>query len=121
MPAWWQLPIAAFLVGVVGTWLARRYALRRGLLDHPGERRSHALPTPRGGGISIVIAMLVVLAWLGWREPGQGAVLAAIAARTAPCPGSRQPSQARTTSIAITIEMPPPRGVGNAWLRRSPG
>ena len=79
MPAWWQLPIAAFLVGVVGTWLARRYALRRGLLDHPGERRSHALPTPRGGGISIVIAMLVVLAWLGWREPGQGAILAAIA------------------------------------------
>ena len=65
---WWLA--LHFAIGLAGTWLARRYALHRGLLDHPGERRSHALPTPRGGGISIVIAMLVVLAWLGWREPG---------------------------------------------------
>src|SRR5690606_39731353 len=50
------------LVGALaaaGAWLARRHALRRGLLDLPGERRSHATPTPRGGGIGIV------LAWLG--------------------------------------------------------
>ncbi|MEO6690235.1 MAG: glycosyltransferase family 4 protein [Dokdonella sp.] len=40
------------------TWMAIRYALRRRLLDLPGRRRSHATPTPRGGGIAIVIAML---------------------------------------------------------------
>jgi Fuc2NAc and GlcNAc transferase len=34
------------------------YARRRGLLDLPGRRRSHAVPTPRGGGIGIVVAML---------------------------------------------------------------
>lgn len=37
------------------------YAHRRGMLDQPGQRRSHHLPTPRGGGIGIVVAMLVCL------------------------------------------------------------
>lgn len=50
------------LAAATGTWLARRYALRRDLLDHPGERRSHLLATPRGGGIGIVVAWLA--AWL---------------------------------------------------------
>ncbi|GGY20488.1 LPS biosynthesis protein [Rhodanobacter panaciterrae] len=37
------------------------YAHRRGMLDQPGQRRSHQLPTPRGGGIGIVVAMLICL------------------------------------------------------------
>jgi UDP-N-acetylmuramyl pentapeptide phosphotransferase/UDP-N-acetylglucosamine-1-phosphate transferase len=50
----------------VGTWLARRYALRRDLLDAPGERRAHSVPTPRGGGISIVLALVLAgLALMG--------------------------------------------------------
>jgi len=52
-----------FAIGLAGTWLARGYALRRNLLDQPGERRSHAVPTPRGGGIAIVIALLLAGAW----------------------------------------------------------
>lgn len=36
------------------------YARRRGLLDQPGQRRSHTIPTPRGGGIGIVAATLLV-------------------------------------------------------------
>jgi UDP-N-acetylmuramyl pentapeptide phosphotransferase/UDP-N-acetylglucosamine-1-phosphate transferase len=48
--------------------LAIAYARRRGLLDEPGRRRSHRMPTPRGGGIGIVGAMLVALAVLAaWR------------------------------------------------------
>lgn len=31
------------------------------MLDHPGQRRSHTMPTPRGGGIGIVLAGLVCL------------------------------------------------------------
>ncbi|MCD9030297.1 lipopolysaccharide biosynthesis protein [Luteimonas sp. Y-2-2-4F] len=46
------------------TWLARRYALWRRLLDEPGERRSHVVATPRGGGIAIVLALLPLLGWL---------------------------------------------------------
>jgi len=60
---------AAFLI----TWLLVRgaigYAHRRGMLDQPGQRRSHRLPTPRGGGIGIVIAMLACLPgalWAAW-------------------------------------------------------
>ncbi len=56
-----------FLIGLSGTWLARRYALRRRLLDLPDARRSHAVPTPRGGGIAIVAAALVAMAVTGSR------------------------------------------------------
>ncbi|HZX81249.1 MAG TPA: hypothetical protein VFE72_09895 [Lysobacter sp.] len=51
-------------VSVAGTWAARAYALRRRLVDQPGERRSHAVATPRGGGAGPVAAILVGLALL---------------------------------------------------------
>lgn len=69
-----------FAIGLAGTWLARRYAIRRDLLDHPGERRSHDVPTPRGGGISIVIALLVAACVLGWRNPQQMVLIAGFVA-----------------------------------------
>lgn len=53
--------VSCFAIALAGTWLARRYALRAALLDHPGHRRSHAVATPRGGGIAIVAAMVPVL------------------------------------------------------------
>lgn len=60
-----------FLIGVIGTWLARAYAVQRNLLDHPGERRSHGTPTPRGGGISIVLVLLVASLALAMRDPAR--------------------------------------------------
>ncbi|MEN5208229.1 lipopolysaccharide biosynthesis protein [Stenotrophomonas terrae] len=41
------------------TWLAIRYAHWRRLIDQPGERRSHNVSTPRGGGIGIVVSQLL--------------------------------------------------------------
>ncbi|WP_166207119.1 hypothetical protein [Cognatiluteimonas telluris] len=70
-------------IGIVGTWLARRYALHRQLVDQPGERRSHDTPTPRGGGISIVASMLVALCGLAWCFPGHATLMLATAAGTA--------------------------------------
>ncbi|TWI11592.1 UDP-N-acetylmuramyl pentapeptide phosphotransferase/UDP-N-acetylglucosamine-1-phosphate transferase [Lysobacter ruishenii] len=52
--------MAAWLIGTIGTALAIRYAQARAMLDQPGERRSHQVPTPRGGGVAIVVAALVV-------------------------------------------------------------
>ena len=51
----------AFLaaLGVVRASIA--YAHRRGMFDQPGQRRSHTIPTPRGGGIGIVIATLLAM------------------------------------------------------------
>jgi UDP-N-acetylmuramyl pentapeptide phosphotransferase/UDP-N-acetylglucosamine-1-phosphate transferase len=57
----WPSIVAAVVLSASGTWLARRYALGRRLLDEPGERRSHTVPTPRGGGIGPVIAIAVLL------------------------------------------------------------
>ena len=70
---------AAFAVACASTWLARRYALRRRLIDQPGERRSHRVATPRGGGVAIVAAILPVLAWLAWRSPAQWPLWGALA------------------------------------------
>jgi UDP-N-acetylmuramyl pentapeptide phosphotransferase/UDP-N-acetylglucosamine-1-phosphate transferase len=77
VPAWW---LATHLcVGLAGTWLARRYALRRALIDHPGERRSHEVPTPRGGGLGVVVVLLLALAWLAFDGPRDRGLLAAMA------------------------------------------
>ena len=55
------LPWCAASAGVAaaGAWLARAHALRHGLLDQPGERRSHQVPTPRGGGVGIAAAWVL--------------------------------------------------------------
>ena len=37
----------------------RQYALKKDLLDIPNARSSHSVPTPRGGGLSIIIVLLL--------------------------------------------------------------
>jgi Fuc2NAc and GlcNAc transferase len=54
------MALSAVLTGVV-----RRLASRHGLLDLPNERSSHTAPTPRGGGIAIVLASAIGLTVLG--------------------------------------------------------
>ncbi len=61
----WILPVAIAVLATVLTGLMRRYALSRRLLDHPNERSSHSVTTPRGGGVAIVVAFLVGLVALG--------------------------------------------------------
>lgn len=63
-----SLSVGAFVAALVLTMLARTYALRRQLVDVPGERRSHHVATPRGGGIAIVAVVLPVMLWLGLAE-----------------------------------------------------
>ena len=50
---------AAWLISLLVVRGAIGYTRRRGMLDQPGRRRSHVQPTPRGGGVGIVGAMLV--------------------------------------------------------------
>lgn len=78
------------VLSYLGVWIIRRYAEKRSILDHPNERSSHSTPTPRGGGLMIVllvtvtglwsiydagfyrgliyIACGIIIAWLGWRD-----------------------------------------------------
>src|SRR5471032_2230481 len=51
----WLL-LAVFAVSWGLTLILRRYALARSLMDVPNERSSHSTPTPRGGGVAIVVA-----------------------------------------------------------------
>ena len=57
--------VVAAAVSALGSRWAIAHAHRKDLLDQPGERRSHAVPTPRGGGIGIVVACLLVLLAIG--------------------------------------------------------
>src|SRR5512133_3568161 len=38
------------------TWLVRKIAIHKSIMDHPNERSSHSVPTPRGGGLAVSIA-----------------------------------------------------------------
>ncbi len=55
------VPLVACASSAMLTAWSIRYAHRRALVDHPGRRRSHHVPTPRGGGIGIVATVLAGL------------------------------------------------------------
>lgn len=55
---------AALAAGWAGTGLVRRYALQKNVLDVPNARSSHRVPTPRGGGMAIVLTSLAAIAAL---------------------------------------------------------
>lgn len=52
-----------FLVSFLLTAVFRNYAFKKNILDVPNERSSHCLPTPRGGGVAIVITFMMLLAY----------------------------------------------------------
>ncbi len=57
------LIIITFFFSTLLSWLltsrVRQYALKKDLLDIPNARSSHSVPTPRGGGLSIIIVLLL--------------------------------------------------------------
>ncbi len=76
--------LSTFLI----TGLIRRYAVAKDILDHPNERSSHSVATPRGGGMGIVAVFLIALPilklWVGipsniiWALFGSGGLVAAV-------------------------------------------
>lgn len=54
------LGVALLSAALAEGW--RRWALRRGVMDLPGGRSSHAVATPRGAGVGVVAALLVGMA-----------------------------------------------------------
>lgn len=53
-----------FLLSLLLTFFALRYATARNMMDTPNHRSSHVTPTPRGGGIAFVVSFLVVIPFL---------------------------------------------------------
>ena len=90
MSNWWLIGLVGFLSFVL-TAALRRYALAHSIIDVPIARSSHSVPTPRGGGVAIVVSFLIALPLLGWAEEvsfdtlmaagGAGALVAVIGFR----------------------------------------
>ncbi len=55
------LCMVTLIAALLATGFLRRYALVRSLIDIPNARSSHSVPTPRGGGVAIVVCFLSVL------------------------------------------------------------
>lgn len=58
------LYIIILISSFVITYLLRYIALKRSILDVPNERSSHTVPTPRGGGLAIVITWYAGISFL---------------------------------------------------------
>lgn len=58
---WLVLILAVAGISCLLTFALRRYALANSLIDIPNARSSHTLPTPRGGGVAIVVVFLAAL------------------------------------------------------------
>jgi len=63
----WILVFTALLAFVL-TGLVYRYASHYRLLDIPNSRSSHVRPTPSGGGLAIVVAVVVGAGLLVWQS-----------------------------------------------------
>ncbi len=76
--------LAALVSAALSAWLSfplwRRWCLRTGLVDEPGERKIHAQPIPLAGGLAVLTGVLLPLA--------AAAVLAALDGRHVPNPSA---------------------------------
>lgn len=59
--------VSALLLATGVTPLARRAAMRLGVVDRPAARKYHSIPTPLLGGVAIYLAVIVSLLFLGDR------------------------------------------------------
>ncbi|WAR43800.1 MraY family glycosyltransferase [Methylomonas rapida] len=70
--------IGVLLVAVVLTGLIRFYALSNQVLDIPNQRSSHTVPTPRGGGLAVVLAFTFAMLILFLKGLADDDVLSAL-------------------------------------------
>jgi Fuc2NAc and GlcNAc transferase len=73
----WSL-LAILILSFLMTRALRRYALVRSVIDVPNARSSHTVPTPRGGGVAIVLSFLLALVTLMVEGFEQSSTLVAI-------------------------------------------
>lgn len=74
----------AFGLSGVGVGISLLYSRGFGLLDIPNHRSSHTVPTPRGGGIGLVVSVFAVAAYeLGRSDQQLHALLGSLAAALA--------------------------------------
>jgi UDP-N-acetylmuramyl pentapeptide phosphotransferase/UDP-N-acetylglucosamine-1-phosphate transferase len=55
----YYLSFALLLTSFFLTWIVLNISLKKNILDVPNERSSHSVPTPRGGGLAIVVVWYI--------------------------------------------------------------
>lgn len=55
-----ELLVPSFALAYLGAWMIARFARKISLVDCPNERSSHCQPTPKGGGVGILAAFVLV-------------------------------------------------------------
>lgn len=63
------LIFTSFLLAIALTALVRMLARYANLIDIPNARSSHWQPTPRGGGLAIVVSLVTAIPWLAEADP----------------------------------------------------
>ena len=58
--------VLVFIAAWFLTWLVEKMLRKCNVMDIPNERSSHVIPTPKGGGIAIIIA---IIPWCFWAYP----------------------------------------------------
>jgi Fuc2NAc and GlcNAc transferase len=99
------LAAAAFMIAVLGTGAMRRYALRKNMLDVPNDRSSHALPTPRGGGVAIVAAFFIAILGVAFVTRPGVAVVSALLAGGGAIAGIGYLDDRRTLSASLRLSV----------------
>jgi Fuc2NAc and GlcNAc transferase len=74
----WLTVAVVFIVSLLLSGVIRQIVLARGVLDVPNSRSSHVLPTPRGGGLAIVLTVLLAITAMYMRGIITGTVAAAL-------------------------------------------
>lgn len=59
------LPLLSLLVAMAATGLLCRVLSRHAILDRPNARSSHTEPTPRGGGIAVIVVTAAAWSYAG--------------------------------------------------------
>jgi UDP-N-acetylmuramyl pentapeptide phosphotransferase/UDP-N-acetylglucosamine-1-phosphate transferase len=62
--------VVTFLASLLATRLVLAHLSRRAILDHPNPRSSHAVPTPRGGGLALIAVLVPAWALVALFAPG---------------------------------------------------
>jgi len=52
------------LVAFILTYMVRKFALKKAIIDIPNKRSSHTIPTPRGGGLAVAVSWFLGIFYL---------------------------------------------------------
>ena len=106
-----------FHCGLVGTCLLIEWLIRREIIDRPNERSSYETPTPRGGGIAVIAA--IIAATISYGLTTEGLALSMAVALTAAVQSLRR-CHSSMTCVPFG-EIPPGRAYrgGSAWDGRT--